>query len=222
MGQISDKLKDKVEAHGRGHMSATIGEIRKYDNTTNTASIVFSDPVGGSMMNADRVPLQCMSPGIAGNSPEPGQKCIVSFMSDSLLAPVITSLYGDDYSERIYSRMSDADSGGYLCSPKALSVDMDKETAPLTESYFNDVPAYAYSEYKDMDTEEEALKKMAGLDKYKSGERGFSGLENGASIKEYSDGSVGIFASGGSGIRVLPGCRGIEIYGDIKIMKGGN
>lgn len=222
MGIIGDRLQQKIENNNNIRYSDTIAEITDYDNIKNTASIRFANPNNGLIMTADNIAVKINVGGLSQAALEIGQKCLISFIGNNLLCPVITNLCDDQYYDNIYSKKCNSDQGAYIINSNINNIDIDSiKVTPMTDDYFNDATIDKYSlitkDYTDTEAIQEVRKIIMEIDKYKTTEDGITNIKNNSTIKFKDNGDIDIFVSNNTGIRISPKTKSIEIYGSLKI-----
>lgn len=222
MGIIGNRLQQKIENNNNIRYSDTIAEITDYDNIKNTASIRFANPNNGSIMTANNIAVKINVGGLSQAALEIGQKCLISFIGNNLLCPVITNLCDDQYYDNIYSKKTNSDQGAYIINSDINNIDIDSiKVTPMTDDYFNDATIDKYSlitkDYTDTEAIQEVRKIIMEIDKYKTTEDGITNIKNNSTIKFKDNGDIDIFVSNNTGIRISPKTKSIEIYGSLKI-----
>jgi hypothetical protein len=217
MGVIKDKLQNIVDTNNVTRYGDTIAIITSYDNIKNTASIRFTNPNGGTMLTANNIAFKINSGGLTQATPATGQKCWISFLSNNLLTPVITSLCDDEYYTNIYSKKTNADQGAYLVNNSINNIDIDSiEVTAMTNDYIDNSDSSKYSitkDYTNTDATEEARSTLMQLDKYKSSEDGITNLSTNSTVKFKENGDIDIFVGNNTGIRINPNDKSISFFG---------
>ena len=222
MGIIGDKLQQKIDNNNNIRYSDTIAEITYYDNTRNVASIRFANPNNGSIMTASNVSVKINMGGLSNAALEIGQKCLISFIGNNLLCPVITNICDDLYYDNIYSRKTNSDQGAYIVDSNINLLDVNSiKISPMTDDYFNDTTSTKYTSFSKDYTSTEAIieirKMLMEINKYKSSEDGITNMKNNSTIKFKDNGDIDIFVDNNTGIRISPNSKSIELYGTFKI-----
>lgn len=222
MGIIGNKVQKKIDDNNNIRYSDTIAEITYYDNIKNTASIRFANPNNGSIMTADNIAVKINMGGLSQAALEIGQKCLISFIGNNLLCPVITNLCDDQYYDNIYSKKTNSDQGAYIINSNINNININSiEVSPMINDYFNNSVSDKYclitKDYTDTEVIQEVRKMVIEIDKYKTSEDGITNIKNNSTIKFKDNGDIDIFVNNNTGIRISPNSKSIELYGNFKI-----
>lgn len=217
MGIIKDKLQEQIQNYNNIKYGDTIAVIDKFNHVTNTANIHFHDPNSGVVHYAKNVAYKVQQGGIATAVPPAGTKCWISFLSNNLLTPVITSLCDDYYHKNSYSKKTNANSGAYINSYDVLQTDITIETTPMIKDYYINIEKQEFEEYSDIDITKRTQRQIMESDKYKPTENGVTDVITKSTIKIDEDGNINIFVNNNTGLKVCPETGSIEIYGQLII-----
>lgn len=222
MGIIGNKVQKKIDDNNNIRYSDTIAEITYYDNIKNTASIRFANPNNGSIMTANNIAVKINMGGLSQAALEIGQKCLISFIGNNLLCPVITNLCDDQYYDNIYSKKTNSDQGAYIINSNINNININSiEVSPMINDYFNNSVSDKYclitKDYTDTEVIQEVRKMIIEIDKYKTSEDGITNIKNNSTIKFKDNGDIDIFVNNNTGIRISPNSKSIELYGNFKI-----
>jgi len=222
MGVIRDRLQQIIKNNNNIHYGDTVGEITYYDNVKNTASVKFANPNNGEIMTADNVTFKTNWGGLTQATPVVGQKCWISFITNSVLCPIITNLYDDLYYNNVYSKKTNSDQGAYIIDSNINDLDIESiQITPMVNDYFNDSIMDKYStpigDYVNTDAMLTVRKMLMEIDKYKASEDGITNIKNNSTVKFKDNGDIDIFVDNNTGIRISPNSKSIELYGTFKI-----
>lgn len=217
MGIIADKLQRVVDNTNISKYGDTIAEITSYDKIKNTASIRFTNPNGGALLTANNITVKISNGGLSQASPAIGQKCLISFLNNNLLAPVITSFSEDEYFTKVYSKKNNADQGAYIVDDYINDVDININISPMINDYINTSQSSQYcyisKDYTNVDAAVETRKSLMEIDKYKDSEDGITNINTKSTVKFKDNGDIDIFVNNNTGIRINPNTKNISFFG---------
>lgn len=217
MGIIKDKLQEQIQNYNNIKYGDTIAVIDKFNHITNTANIHFHDPNSGVVHYARNVAYKIQQGGMVTAVPPVGTKCWISFLSNNLLTPVITSLCDDYYHKNSYSKKTNTNSGAYINNYDVLQTDTTIETTPMIKDYYVNIEKQEFEEYSNIDITKQTQQQIMESDKYKATENGVTDVITKSTIKIDEDGNVNIFVNNNTGLKVCPETGSIEIYGQLII-----
>ena len=217
MGIIRDKLNEQINNYNNVKYGDTIAVIDKFNHITNTADIHFNDPNSGAIHYAKNVSYKVQQGGMATAAPSVGTKCWISFLSNNLLTPVITSLCDDYYHKNSYSKKTNTNSGAYISSYEVLDTDTTIETTPMIKDYYVNIKKEEFEEYSNVDIIKKTQQQIMESDKYKPTENGVTDIITKSTVKMDEDGNINIFVNNNAGIKVCPMTGSVEIYGQLKV-----
>jgi hypothetical protein len=217
MGIIKDKLNEQINNYNNVKYGDTIAVIDEFNHITNTANIHFHDPNSGIIHYANNVAYKVQQGGMVSSVPPVGTKCWISFLSNNLLTPVITSLCDDYYYKNSYSQKTNTNSGAYINSYEVLKTDTSIKTTPMIKDYSINIEKEEFEEYTDIDIIKRTQQQIMESDKYKTSENGVTDINTKSTIKIDENGNINIFVNNNIGIKVCPDSNSIEVYGQLRI-----
>ena len=227
MGIIKDKLYEQIEQHEQLKTKMTTAVILSYDHHSNTATIAFNDPTTGGLITANNVKVQLSGGGLSSSAPLVNQKCWILFMNNSLLTPIIVSLFSEKYFNEVYAKKTTTYQGGYVVDAKISSVDTTIPTTPMVDDWLDptntDVEKYCsinLSDYINTDIDQLVYYLLTELNKYKEQEDGITNLKTNSTVKTKDNGDIDIFVDGNVGLRICKETRTIQIFSDHAILYG--
>ena len=217
MGIIRDKLNEQINNYNNIKYGDTIAVIDEFNHITNTANIHFNDPNSGMVHYANNISYKVQQGGMVTASPTAGTKCWISFLSNNLLTPVITSLCDDYYHKNSYSQKTNTNSGAYISSYEVVQTDTTITTTPMINDYNINIEKKEFGEYINTDIIKLTQRRIMESDKYKSKENGVTDIITKSTFKIDEDGNINIFVNNNTGIKICPSTGSIEVYGQVRI-----
>jgi hypothetical protein len=219
MSLIGDKIQEKIDYGNAQRYGDIIGMITAYDHTSNTASIVFQNPNGGGSMTADNVGVKLTEGGAAPAAPHERQKCIITFLGDNILNPLVTSLFTDEYYEDVYAKRTNTDEGAFIVDQFINDIVIPAKTTPMVEDWIDKVNDHPekyntnFKDYSNIDAVRETLFELMQIDKYRKTEDGITNIKTKATVKCKDNGDIDIFVENNTGIRINPNTKSITLFG---------
>ena len=217
MGVIKDKLNEQINNYNNIKYGDTIAVIDEFNHITNTANIHFNDPNSGIVHYAKNVSYKIQQGGMATAAPTAGTKCWISFLSNNLLTPVITSLCDDYYHKNSYSKKTNTNSGAYISSYEVLQTNTTIKTTPMINDYYINIEKQHFEEYSNIDIIKQTQRQIMESDKYKATENGVTDIITKSTFKIDEDGNINIFVNNNTGIKICPSTCSIEVYGQLRV-----
>lgn len=202
-----------IEPENRSKMSAVKGQIIRYYEEDNTADVYVSTLGGVASYDIlNWVPIQIPSSGLHQSPVKQGDYVYVQFNNNSIYQPQITGKCDDEYSTNTKASEKHLRKGALVVS----QTEMDGELKPSCESWVEpqNTNSFKYSSYSNYNAGDIMAKKIKSRGEFKGQEVGLYNPISSSIVKVQDDGTIDIFSSTNTGVRINPNSKTVEILGN--------
>ena len=213
MSKIKDALNKQIDRNNKIQYGNTTGTILKYDETTNTCKIRYSNPSGEGDIFKDNVKISQNTGSITTGVNYTGKRCNVQIINGDIYSPVVTGIFDTDYQIK-----TNSDQGAYIASDEVFKTGTTEHVIAMNQFWIDDknenVSKYQneLTNYSDIDPDTQAIELLSSLERYEKEESGITNIFNKSTLKFKKNGDIDLFTGNNTGIRI---CRtgNIKFYG---------